>query len=88
MGQSAAETVAEIEQIRDRLDGEIHELQERMPAALVAGKRVAGIAAGGGVAGSLLWMMVRHRRKKKRAKKAFALRDGATFTAEIRLIPS
>ncbi|HVL89281.1 MAG TPA: hypothetical protein VM841_03490 [Actinomycetota bacterium] len=88
MGQSAAETVAEIEQIRDRLDGEIHELQERMPAAVVAGKRIVGIAVSGGVAGSLFWMLVRRRRKRKRAKSGVSLGDGKTFTAEIRLIPS
>lgn len=88
MGESAAETVVEIQQIRERLDGEIHELQERMPAAVVAGKRVIGIAVGGGLAGTVFWMLVRRRRNKRRGKKAVSIGDATKFTAEIRIIPS
>lgn len=92
MGESAAQTVAEIEEIRGRLDGEIGELQERLPAAVVAGKRIVGLAVGGGVAGSMFWMLVRRRRNKKRKRRAAAaapaIFNGGTFTAEIRIIPN
>jgi hypothetical protein len=65
MGETAAETVREIEETRDRLDSEIHELEERLPPARVT-KRVIGVAAGGAV----LWFVVRRFKSRRDAKAA------------------
>jgi hypothetical protein len=70
MGKSAAETVKEIEETRERLDADITELQERLPAPAVWGKRVLGVAFGGGVAGSMFWFGVRRLRKRRKEEKA------------------
>jgi hypothetical protein len=59
MGESAAQTVEEIEVLRDRLDGEVQEFQERLPAPAVWTKRLVGVAVGGGMAGSVFWFAVR-----------------------------
>ena len=49
MGKSSAETVREIEDTRDRLESEIRELEGRLPQPAVWGKRLIGVAAGGGL---------------------------------------
>ena len=69
MGKSAAETVREIEDTRERLDADITELQERLPAPAVWGKRLLGLAFGGGVAGSMFWFGVRKLRKRRKEEK-------------------
>ena len=69
MGKSAAETVREIEDTRERLDADITELQERLPAPAVWGKRLLGVAFGGGVAGSMFWFGVRKLRKRRKEEK-------------------
>jgi hypothetical protein len=72
MGKSAAETVREIEATRGRLDADLAELQDRLPAPAVWGKRVLGAAFGGGVVGSMFWFgvkRVRRRRKEEKARK-------------------
>lgn len=66
MGQDAAETVKEIEEIRGRLSADIEELQDRMPAPAVWGKRAVGILVGGGVAASAAMFLLRRRRAKRR----------------------
>jgi hypothetical protein len=66
MGQSAAATVKEIEEIRGRLDAEMRELERRLPRPAVWAKRAAGIAVGGGVAGMVLLGLARRRRRKRR----------------------
>lgn len=66
MGQDAAETVREIEEIRGRLSTDIEELQERMPASAVWGKRAVGLLVGGGVAASAAMFLLRRRRAKRR----------------------
>lgn len=73
MGQSSAETVKEIEETRSRLESDLRELEQRLPAPAVWAKRAIGIAAGGGVAGSMFWFGVR-RLKKRKQKKAAATR--------------
>jgi hypothetical protein len=70
MGKSAAETVREIEETRERLDADITELQERLPAPAVWGKRLLGMAFGGGVTGSMFWFGVRRLRKRRKEEKA------------------
>ena len=68
MGESAAQTVKEIEDVRDRLDGELRELEERMPAARTTQRIAAGLLTG--TTGSVtFWLVkrVRARRKKSRS---------------------
>lgn len=69
MGQNAAATVREIEDIRDRLDAEMRELERRLPQPAVWAKRAVGVAVGGGVTGLVLMSALRRRRKKRRAVK-------------------
>lgn len=65
MGESAAQTVEEIEDLRNRLDGEVQVLQERLPAPAVWGKRLVGVAVGGGLAGSAFWFVARRVRSSR-----------------------
>ncbi len=67
MGQSAAATVREIEDIRGRLDAEMRELERRLPRPAVWAKRAVGVAVGGGVAGVVLLGLARRRRSRRRA---------------------
>ncbi len=69
MGKSSAETVREIEATRERLDAEIQELEHRLPPPARWAKRIAGVALGGGVAGSAFWFGVRRLRGKKKQGK-------------------
>ncbi len=73
MGESAAETVREIEDTRERLDRELRELEERLPKPAVLGKRLAGVAVGGGVGGAALIFALKRARKKRKAAKAAKL---------------
>jgi hypothetical protein len=66
MGQSPAETVKEIEEVRERLTVDIAELQRRMPRPAVWGKRAIGVALGGGVAGTLFLFTMRRVRRRRR----------------------
>ena len=68
MGKSAAETVREIEDTRDRIGAEIRELEGRLPKPAVWTKRLVGVAVGGGVGGTLFWVGVRRIRKRRKAK--------------------
>lgn len=80
MGQDAAQTVREIEEIRGRLSADIEELQERMPAPAVWGKRAVGVLAGGGAAAAAAWFLLRRRRSKAR-------RQQPSVEAVINLLP-
>ena len=66
MGKSAAETVREIEDTRDRLESEIRELEERLPKPAVWAKRDVGVAVGGGIGGTVFWFAVRRIRGRKK----------------------
>ena len=68
MGQSSAETVKEIEQIRGRLEDEIRELEDRLPRPALWVKRLVGMAVGGGVAGFAFWSAVRRFQKRRQAQ--------------------
>jgi hypothetical protein len=81
MGQRSAETVKEIEEIRGRLSTDLDELQDRLPAPAVWGKRVLGVAAGGGLAGTLFWFGIRRLRRKRQPKRS------APVQAVVQVLP-
>jgi hypothetical protein len=83
MGKSAAETVTEIEATRERLDAELAELQDRMPAPAVWAKRMIGVVVGGGIAGSAFWFGVKRLRRKRKEAKA----KKEAVTAVVQVIP-
>ena len=84
MGQRSAETVREIEQTRESLEGKLLALEERMPASLTFVKRVVGVAVGGGVGGTAFWFAVRRVRARKR-KQVEA--EPVPINAVINLVP-
>ena len=53
----------EIEATRSRLDGELRQLEERLPAAAKVAKKAAGAAAGVGAVGVGLRFLMRRRKK-------------------------
>lgn len=81
MGQSSAQTVRDIEDARERLDGDLRELEDRLPPARTV-KRVAAAAFTGTTGTVTLWM-IRRARKRKKATKA----DGATMKAVVQVMP-
>ena len=82
MGTNAAETVREIEETRDRIEAEIRELEGRLPKPAVWTKRLAGVAVGGGVGGTLFWFGVRRIRKRRKTKE-----QQAPVNAVIQVLP-
>jgi hypothetical protein len=73
VGNSTAATLTEIEQTRSRLERDMAELAGRLPAPAIWLKRLAGVAVGGGVGGSLFWFVahrIRNRAKKAKEQKA------------------
>jgi len=68
MGASAAQTVKEIEETRARLDSEIRELEQRLPAPAVWAKRLMGLAVGGGAGGAVFWFTVKRLRRRRKEK--------------------
>ena len=83
MGESAAATVTEIEQTRERLEESLTELQDRLPAPAVWAKRGIGILATGGAATSMTLFLIRRRRKKKAVERA----EAAPVNAVIQVLP-
>ncbi len=65
MGETAAETMKEIEATRNRLDGELRQLEGRLPAAAKVAKRAAGALAGVGFLGLATRFALRRRGKKE-----------------------
>jgi hypothetical protein len=64
VGQSSAETVREIEDIRGRMDADFRELERRLPQPGVWAKRLVGILVGGGVGLLLLRAIIRRVRQR------------------------
>lgn len=62
MGESPAQTVREIEEIRDRIDSELDALGEALPPTETLVRRVAVAAVGGAIAVLSLWFLT-HRVK-------------------------
>lgn len=81
MGESAAQTVREIEEVRDRLDGEIRELEDRLPPVHVAKKVAGGLLIGG--SGTVFWWAIRRSRKRKEKRRAVS----APVEAVIQVVP-
>jgi hypothetical protein len=55
----------EIEATRDRLDGELRELESRLPAAARVARRAAAAVAGAGAIGVAARFALRRRKKKE-----------------------
>ena len=85
MGQSSAETVREIEEARGRLESDIRELEQRLPAPAVWAKRVAGLAVGGGLGGTAFWFAVKRLRNRGKNKKKKAATQATQ--AVVNVIP-
>jgi hypothetical protein len=80
MGENSTQTVKEIADVRERLDGELRELEERLPPAHVA-KRV-GAALLTGTTGSVTFWAIRRVRSRRKAKKA-----PAQVRAVVQVVP-
>ena len=65
MGETAAETMKEIDATRNRLDGELRQLEGRLPAAAKVAKRTVGAAVGVGALGVATRFAMRRRKKKE-----------------------
>ncbi len=85
MGEKAAETVREIEDIRGRLENDIRELEERLPAAGMWARRAATIAAGAGGGATVLLVLVRRLRKRRGRKAKEA--EQATSSSIVQILP-
>ena len=69
MGQDSTETVKEIEEVRGRLGDQIEELETRLPKPALAAKRGLGVVVGGGLAGTLIWALLKRGRKSRKTAK-------------------
>ena len=65
MGETAAETMREIDATRNRLDGELRQLEGRLPAAARLAKRAGAAVAGVGFLGLATRFALRRRGKKE-----------------------
>lgn len=69
MGETAAETMREIDATRNHLDGELRQLESRLPAAAKVAKRAVGALAGVGFLGLATKFALRRRGKKEGDRK-------------------
>jgi hypothetical protein len=65
VGETAAETLTEIEATRARLDGELRTLEERLPATARMAKRVAAALVGVGMLGVVTRFAMRRRKRQQ-----------------------
>jgi transcription elongation GreA/GreB family factor len=65
MGETAAETLKEIDATRNRLEGELRQLEGRLPAAAKVAKRAAGAAASIGALGVVARFAMRRRKSRE-----------------------
>jgi hypothetical protein len=65
VGETAAETLTEIEATRARLDGQLQELELRLPATARMAKRVAAALVGVGVLGAMTRFAMRRRKRQQ-----------------------
>ena len=87
MGESSTATVKEIEEIRGRLETNFEELERRMPAPAIWGKRLAGIALGGGVGALILRQVLKKGAKKPLEKAKRAVTSSPPTQAVIQVVP-
>ena len=87
MGESSAATVKEIEDIRDRLETNFQELERRMPAPAIWGKRLAGIAIGGGLGALILRQVLKRGGKSTVEKAKRAVTRSEPTQAVIQVVP-
>ena len=64
MGETADQKMKEIAETRERLEGDIRELEERMPSPMRSAKKVLGAVATSSI---VLGFLAARRRKKKTA---------------------
>ncbi|HEU4529220.1 MAG TPA: hypothetical protein VFT80_14975 [Actinomycetota bacterium] len=67
MGEAAARKVTEIDEVRQRLDLDLQELEERLPASVRSVKSVLGVVLGTAVLGLLVRRVVSGRSDRKPA---------------------
>ena len=65
MGETAAQTLTEIEATRARLDGELQELERRLPATARMAKRVVAALVGVGMLGAMTRFALRRRKRQQ-----------------------
>ncbi len=70
MGQSADQTVRQIEDTRERLGTELREFEDRLPDRLTTGRRALVPVAGAVVATGATWLAVRGVRRRAKARAA------------------
>jgi hypothetical protein len=87
MGESSAATVKEIEDIRGRLETNFQELERRMPAPAIWGKRLAGIAIGGGVGALILRQVLKRTARSPVQKVKRAVKSAPPTQAVIQVVP-
>lgn len=67
MGEAAARKVTEIDEVRQRLDLDLQELEERLPTSVRSVKSVLGVVLGTAVLGLLVRRVVSGRSVRKPA---------------------
>ena len=64
MGETPADTLKEIEETRERLDGRFQQLEQRLPSTLATLKRTGALVAVVGMLGTVARVVLRSRRKR------------------------
>jgi hypothetical protein len=65
VGETAAETLTEIEATRARLDGDLRELERRLPATARMAKRITAALVGVGMLGGMTRFALRRRKRQQ-----------------------
>ncbi len=68
MGEAADRVVTEIEQTRARLEGDLAELEARLPSRIRSAKTVVGTVVGSSTAVGIAGWLLRQRRVSQEAK--------------------
>jgi hypothetical protein len=68
MGEATDRKLSEIEETRRRLDADLRELEERVPAPVRSVKAIAGAVAGSTALSAIAMRMLRKRSKDKDAR--------------------
>jgi hypothetical protein len=75
MGETPADTLKEIEETRERLDGRFQQLEQRLPSTLAALKRTGALVAVVGMLGTVARVVLRSRRKRAGDRRMHDLED-------------